>query len=63
MLLLPNADLLQSVAVMTIALPVTVSIGVAMLHPQESVEAVIKRVDQALYAAKRGGRDQMVALA
>lgn len=62
-LLLPNADLLQSVAVMTIALPVTVSIGVAMLHPQESVEAVIKRVDQALYAAKRGGRDQMVALA
>lgn len=71
-LLLPNVDLLQarvqceylrqSVAVMTIALPVTVSIGVAMLHPQENVEAVIKRADQALYAAKRGGRDQVVAL-
>ncbi|WP_017169457.1 GGDEF domain-containing protein [Xanthomonas phaseoli] len=71
-LLLPNADLLQarvqceylrqSVAAMTIALPVTVSIGVATLYPQESVEAVIKRADQALYAAKRGGRDQVVAL-
>lgn len=71
-LLLPNVDLLQarvqceylrqSVAVMTIALPVTVSIGVATLHPQESVDAVIKRADQALYAAKRGGRDQVVAL-
>ncbi|MCC8493884.1 GGDEF domain-containing protein [Xanthomonas hortorum pv. gardneri] len=71
-LLLPNVDLLQarvqceylrqSLAVMTIALPVTVSIGVATLHPQENVEAVIKRADQALYAAKRGGRDQVVAL-
>lgn len=71
-LLLPNTDLLQarvqceylrqSVAAMTIALPVTVSIGVATLYPQESVEAVIKRADQALYAAKRGGRDQVVAL-
>ncbi|SBV51096.1 sensor protein [Xanthomonas bromi] len=47
---------------MTIALPVTVSIGVAALHPHEAVEAVIKRADQALYAAKRGGRDQVVVL-
>ncbi|WP_456360069.1 diguanylate cyclase [Xanthomonas arboricola] len=71
-LLLPNVDLQQarvqceylrqSVATMTLALPVTVSIGVAMLYPHESVEAVIKRADQALYAAKRGGRDQVVAL-
>ncbi|WP_429001625.1 hypothetical protein [Xanthomonas arboricola] len=40
----------------------TASIGVAMLHPQPSVEAVTKRADRALSAAKCGVRDQVVAL-
>ncbi|KAB7770113.1 GGDEF domain-containing protein [Xanthomonas maliensis] len=72
-LLLPHLDLRQaqlqceylrqSVAAMGLALPVTVSIGVAVLHPDESVESVIKRADQALYAAKRNGRDQVVSAA
>ncbi len=71
-MLLPDVDLQQArlqceylrqgVATMTGALPVTVSIGVAMLTPHDSAEAVLKRADQALYAAKRGGRDRVVAL-
>ncbi|MCC4587747.1 sensor domain-containing diguanylate cyclase [Xanthomonas sp. NCPPB 1067] len=71
-LLLPDLDLQQArlqceylrqgVAAMTSALPVTVSIGVAMLSAHDTAESVIKRADEALYAAKRGGRDRVVAL-
>lgn len=42
------------------ALPVTVSVGVAALRPGEEVAAVMQRADEALYAAKRGGRDRVV---
>lgn len=41
--------------------PVTVSIGVAQLSPGEGIEALIARCDQALYAAKRAGRNRTVA--
>ena len=38
----------------------TVSIGVAVVDPDnESIEAALKRADQALYAAKAGGRNQI----
>lgn len=37
---------------------VTVSIGVATLEPELSVEEAIDRADKALYAAKRGGRNR-----
>ena len=44
--------------------PVTVSIGVAeWLGPAEAAEALIKRADQALYAAKHAGRNRVVASA
>lgn len=36
----------------------TISIGVALADPDEPVEKVIQRADQALYAAKNGGRDR-----
>ncbi|CAM2825425.1 GGDEF domain-containing protein [Pseudoalteromonas distincta] len=36
----------------------TVSIGVAMQTPNESLDAVMKRADQALYLAKKNGRDR-----
>jgi diguanylate cyclase (GGDEF)-like protein len=39
----------------------TVSIGVASGHPaKESIEEIVARADQALYAAKRTGRDRVV---
>ena len=39
---------------------VTLSLGLARLRPEESVEQLIARADAALYNAKRGGRDQLV---
>ena len=45
------------------SLAVTVSVGVATLQPGERPEEWIRRVDQALYAAKNGGRDRYVLAA
>ncbi|GAB2489522.1 GGDEF domain-containing protein [Arenimonas alkanexedens] len=39
--------------------PVTASIGVAMLAPDEDWPSWLARADQALYLAKRSGRDQI----
>ena len=39
---------------------VTVSIGVTDLAPGEAEDAVLQRLDAALYEAKRGGRDRVV---
>lgn len=41
--------------------PVTVSIGVAELEPEESVADWLKRADARLYAAKRTGRNRVAA--
>jgi len=40
---------------------VTISIGVAEYHPGESLDTLIARADNALYTAKGGGRDRVVA--
>jgi diguanylate cyclase len=42
---------------------VTVSMGVAEYWPGESVMNFIERADCALYASKRGGRDQVTTAA
>jgi len=39
---------------------ITASFGVAEYHPPESAEAWLKRADDALYAAKQGGRNQVI---
>ena len=39
---------------------VTISVGVAMLHGGETVQSLIERADNCLYAAKRSGRNKVV---
>lgn len=40
---------------------ITVSIGAAMLRPDDNADRLIRRADQALYRAKQGGRNQVTA--
>ena len=69
--LLPAVDLAQAtlqceyareaVAFASQALPVTISIGVCAHQPGEPAAGLLHRADAALYAAKRSGRDRVVA--
>lgn len=49
----------QAIASLPLGLPLTVSIGVAEGRADDAPDAVTARADAALYAAKRGGRDQV----
>lgn len=40
---------------------VTISIGVALLRPEDDLRTIYERADQCLYAAKRNGRNMVVA--
>jgi diguanylate cyclase len=39
---------------------VTISIGVAALHPNDTAQSLIERADKCLYAAKRSGRNRVI---
>ncbi|GFK93597.1 Response regulator PleD [Fundidesulfovibrio magnetotacticus] len=39
--------------------PVTASLGVAQFNPSESAEALVRRVDMALYEAKKAGKNRV----
>ena len=43
------------------AFAVTCSVGVAQVRPDESLEDLMRRADQALYRAKRAGRNRVFA--
>lgn len=69
-LLLPDSDagkarlqcefVRQAVSMLPIGLPVTVSIGLAEIRRRDDMpEDALRRADEALYAAKRAGRDRV----
>ncbi len=41
---------------------ITISMGVTLVAPGESADSVVHRSDSAMYAAKRGGRNRVVAV-
>ncbi len=42
--------------------PVTASFGVAVLAPDDRLDGLVKRADDALYLAKRSGRNRVESL-
>lgn len=63
-LILPGKGIGESVELLRMAALVTpagqsFSAGVAEWHPGEPTDELLKRVDEAMYASKRGGRDRI----
>lgn len=62
------AEKLRSSAAEPIAIPggtvnTSVSIGVTLANPHESADALVARADEAMYAAKEKGRNQVINIA
>ena len=56
---LRSAIALEPCTVSGMPIPITASIGVSMLAPGEALDAALLRADEALYRAKREGRDRV----
>ena len=52
----------EAIALPDLELTVTVSVGVALAKAAEPVDSLIARADQAMYEAKKGGKDRIVAI-
>ena len=39
---------------------ITISVGVAMISPEDEITSLVKRADKALYQAKQQGRNRVV---
>ena len=40
----------------------SLSIGITLIHPDEPIDAVVERACRAMYKAKQGGGDRVVAI-
>lgn len=61
------ADKVRQLANQPIAVPggvvrISLSIGVALAHPDESIDVLVARADRAMYIAKREGGDRVTAI-
>ena len=57
-----RAKALDPIVIEAGEIQVTMSVGVTLAGLHENVDALVKRADQAMYAAKRAGKDQVVTL-
>ena len=57
-----RAKALDPIVVEAGEIQVTMSVGVTLAGLHENVDALVTRADQAMYAAKRAGKDQVVTL-
>ena len=57
-----RAKALLPVPILGGTFPVSVSIGVTLAHSGESADSLIARADDAMFAAKAGGKDRVVAI-
>jgi diguanylate cyclase (GGDEF)-like protein len=55
-----RAAVAQQPVLLPASVPVTISIGVALVHRGEGIDAAMSRADKALYVAKDTGRNRVV---
>ncbi len=57
-----RATALLPIPILDGTFPVSVSVGVTLAHHGESADSLIARADDAMFAAKAGGKDRVVAI-
>jgi diguanylate cyclase (GGDEF)-like protein/PAS domain S-box-containing protein len=57
-----RAAVREPLPIANVSLDLTVSIGVTLFQPGESVDALVARADAAMYRAKQAGRDRVIPI-